>query len=178
MKTNALEWLHEYADGFKNIGKKKRNAIMHFSFLWSLFEYKALCKNANATAILIHAKKLEDCELLPKIPFEQEMRYFKNRYINTDGSPTDRFEKLCFRAHDRKELVQNALNGSGEKFEIVAAPLIIVYRIRNNFFHGPKWHYNFAGQHKNFKCANSILMEALDLQNKLESKANKSSGAV
>jgi hypothetical protein len=38
----ATHWLEENACGFRELSGEKRNAIMEFSFLWSLFEAKAL----------------------------------------------------------------------------------------------------------------------------------------
>ncbi len=40
--------------------------------------------------------------------------------------------------------------------------LIIVFRYRNNLFHGVKWEYELAGQLSNFTTANSVLMKVLD----------------
>lgn len=47
--------------------------------------------------------------------------------------------------------------------ECAAAALIIVYRFRNNLFHGTKWGYGIRGQFDNFRHANDVLMAALDV---------------
>ena len=39
---SAIDWLQENAPGFRDLTGEERNAIMHFSLLWSLFEAKAL----------------------------------------------------------------------------------------------------------------------------------------
>ena len=175
---DILEWLRRYAPGFGQIGTEELDAIMHFPFLWSLFEFKALCTHASAQAIVDCAKKFEDNDLLDGRLFEHEFFYFKRRFINEDGSITSRFESLHFRKKDRQDLVRDALNGKGGELEIVAALLIIVFRLRNNFFHGSKWGYDFEEQTKNFRFANSILMKALDIQKEMENKEIESSGSV
>ena len=52
---------------------------------------------------------------------------------------------------------------TSEPEEIAAAVLIIVYRFRNNLFHGVKWSYELQGQLENFTHANTALMQAIEL---------------
>jgi len=40
--------------------------------------------------------------------------------------------------------------------------LVIIYRLRNNLFHGDKWSYNLQGQYENFTKANEFLMALMD----------------
>ena len=47
--------------------------------------------------------------------------------------------------------------------EVAAALLIIVYRFRNNLLHGVKWAYEIRGQFENFRHANAVLMQAIEL---------------
>jgi hypothetical protein len=49
----------------------------------------------------------------------------------------------------------------------MTAILIIVFRYRNNLFHGVKWHYRRHGQLANFIVANEILMKVLERHGKL-----------
>lgn len=49
----------------------------------------------------------------------------------------------------------------------LATALIIVFRYRNNLFHGLKWQYELAGQLGNFNAANAVLMKALDRYGRL-----------
>ena len=44
----------------------------------------------------------------------------------------------------------------------VAVVLIIIFRYRNNLFHGVKWQYMLAGQLHNFTAANRVLMKVLE----------------
>jgi hypothetical protein len=42
------------------------------------------------------------------------------------------------------------------------ALLVIVYRLRNNLFHGEKWEGGISGQKDNFDNANRVLIAALE----------------
>ncbi len=61
-------------------------------------------------------------------------------------------------------MVEAVLSGVDEDATSqVAALLIIVYRLRNNLFHGQKWTYKLAGQLQNFTHANAVLIKALEV---------------
>tara|TARA_B100000614_G_scaffold111617_1_gene100153 strand:- start:1007 stop:1162 length:156 start_codon:yes stop_codon:yes gene_type:complete len=45
--------------------------------------------------------------------------------------------------------------------------LIIVWRFRNNLFHGEKWAYQLQGQLSNFTHANAVLMRLLERHGQL-----------
>ena len=53
-------------------------------------------------------------------------------------------------------------NEEAQPAERVAAVLIIVYRFRNNLFHGEKWEYQLEGQLENFQQASSVLVQAIE----------------
>jgi len=135
---------------------------MHFSFLWSLFEKEAL--NADATIGGIRelvcgwaAKNQLNAE-----KFSTSLAYFKNRYFN-EGEPKPLFQGLKLRKSDSPDLVKAVLSGENKNdAHCVAVLLIVVYRLRNNLFHGEKWHYGIRDQLDNFKHANDAIMAALE----------------
>ena len=57
-------------------------------------------------------------------------------------------------------VLSEAQTGSAET---ILALLIIVYRLRNNLFHGEKWSYYFKDQLGNFTHASAILMRTVEL---------------
>ncbi len=84
-------------------------------------------------------------------------RYFQN------GDPTEHFRGLNLRRNDNIELVRAVLSGTNTNpADSVAALLIVVFRLRNNLFHGVKWAYGIRGQLSNFMNANMSLMAALE----------------
>lgn len=50
-----------------------------------------------------------------------------------------------------------------EPAEIATALMLIVYRLRNSFFHGKKWNDSIHKQRENFRTANQILMASMDM---------------
>ena len=77
---------------------------------------------------------------------------------------------MHFRRHEARALVRKVPVGEDtEPEKIAAAVLIIVYRLRNNLFHGVKWSYELQGQLENFTQATAALMWAIELQEKAES---------
>ena len=50
---SVIDWLQENAPGFRDLTGDERNAIMHFSLLWSLFEGGALNTHGNAKLISV-----------------------------------------------------------------------------------------------------------------------------
>lgn len=135
---------------------------MHFALLWSLFEAKALNTRANANAILALTHKWQAQGHLDSTRFLNPLEYFKARYI-ANGQPTQYFGGLHFRNGDNQALVQAVLDGRNvDPADSVAALLIVIYRLRNNLFHGLKWSDELRGQLENFNNANSALMNALE----------------
>lgn len=163
LKMNPIDWLCEKAPGFDQLTKEERDAIMHFALLWSFFESKVLHSRACARLIIDVSQRWEREGLLKEECFNDCLSYFKKRYID-HGDFTLHFSDLNFHKNDYQDIVEAVLKGNdGRVGDIVAALLIIVYRLRNNLFHGLKWAYGISGQLCNFNNANSLLMIALDV---------------
>jgi hypothetical protein len=164
---SVINWLKKQAPGFGDLPPDDLNAIMHFSLLWSLFETRALNTNGNATAIVAAAKRWDDHSLLTQETFRAENKYFRDRYCKNEKF-TFCFSSLHIECFNKKtqELVKRFLkNKCSHQWEAVAGLLLVIYRFRNNFFHGPKWAYDFRDQGNNFNHANAALMQAIELEN-------------
>ena len=160
---DTFDWLQEYAPGFQALSEAERRAIAEFLFLWSLFEAKVLNEHGGANVIIASSTRWARNGLLTVETFGQELAYFRNRYV-LDGRFSYHFDHLHFRANDAEGLVRRVLNGEDGALENIAATvLIIVYRFRNNLFHGLKWSYNLQGQLENFMHANKALKRAVEL---------------
>ena len=163
----TIEWLEQNARGFQAISQDAREAVMHFSFLWSLFEFEAMDRHADGNALVAVARRWAGAHLLDDEPFERALRYFREKYCR-DGEFTRHFDFLNLPDGAHRELVRRVLmNEDAERSEIASAVLIIVYRFRNNLFHGEKWLYEIQGQFENFNHANAVLMQAVELYRRL-----------
>ncbi|MEQ1523058.1 MAG: hypothetical protein ABL936_17465 [Aestuariivirga sp.] len=140
----------------------EKQAIADFCLLWSLFEARCLNEKGNVAAIAQAVKKLKP-RLVPHAVVDASLAYFQKRYIDEQGF-NYRFTQLYFRPGDRQLDVEAVLLGrTMDNSSVLTALLIIVYRFRNNLFHGPKWRYALSEQLENFRTANGLLMLTMDL---------------
>ena len=135
---------------------------MQFSLLWSLFEARVLNTNASAATIEAAVSAWEGAGQLSLETFAEDLAYFRQRYF-PNGQVSYHFAHLNFRPNDKQDLVRAVLSGENpDAAAVVTALLTIVYRLRNNLFHGIKWAYDIEGQLLNFTHANNALMAALE----------------
>jgi hypothetical protein len=164
----SKQWLSKRAPGFKALPAKDRGAIFDFVFLWSLFESKVMDNFARADRIRGKVDEWTAAGTLGANLYDDELSYFRSRYF-ADGSLTYHFPHLNLRPADHPELVRAVIEGANnDPRDRVLALLMIVWRLRNNLFHGAKWDYELQGQYENFTCANAILMRLLERHQQLE----------
>ncbi|MBT9161319.1 MAG: hypothetical protein DDT26_02624 [Dehalococcoidia bacterium] len=157
---NPIDWLEQTVLGFSELPSEDREAIFQFALLWSLFEAKALQTRASANSILALVHERAAQNRLAAGDFEPSLRYFRQRYFSA-GIATQHYAGLHLRTNDNAVLVQQVLCGANNNpADSVAALLIVIYRLRNNLFHGLKWAYGIQNQRENFEHANAALMTA------------------
>ena len=160
--TEIVGWLRARAHGFKYLSDAELSAISDFSLLWTLFESRLLNTEGSAAAICAVVDSWRKVGALDAESVDEQFAYFRQRYF-ADGAFTDHFEHLHLRKNDQEALVRAVLDGTdGDPRDRVVAVLIIIFRYRNNLFHGVKWQYKLAGQLGNFTAANAVLMTILD----------------
>lgn len=160
--TKVMEWLKAKAPGFDELSQDEQNAIADFSLLWSLFENRILNTEGNVANICAAVEGWHAAKTLDTAAFAAELAYFRDRYY-AKGTFTDHFDSLNFRKPDREPLVSAVIDGSdNDPCNAMATILIIVFRYRNNLFHGEKWRYKLKGQLGNFTTANNVLTKVLD----------------
>jgi hypothetical protein len=161
-ETKPISWLEANAQGFRDLSKEERSAVLHFTFLWSLFEGQNLNSYGTAEGIDKFVKARAKKSNLKINEFSTHLHYFRNRYVK-NGKFTHHFERLEFRRHDKRNLVESVLIGKTNDLEaVITAMLIIVFRYRNNLHHGLKWAYGLQGQLDNFRIANDLLITVID----------------
>lgn len=133
-------------------------SIKDFALIWNIFE-RFVCNN-NFTIAAVEQSILQ--KHLQSADFQEQFDYFKNRYIE-NGQSNNRFDNLHFRANDRKDFVRQVLLANNNTLQDMALAMsIIVYRFRNNFFHGIKDIQVINEQRTNFEQANSFLKSLLN----------------
>jgi hypothetical protein len=142
-----------------------RDTIVNFTFLWSLLEAQVMENFARADLICAKVDAWRDAATLDADQFE--LAYFRQRYF-AEGDFTYRFAHLNLRPADQLDIVRSVLDGSNnDPRDRVLTVLMIVWRFRNNLFHGEKWAYQLLGQRENFNQANSVLMRLLERHGQL-----------
>lgn len=160
--TESEAWLARRAPGFQDLPGPDRSAIYDFSFLWSLFEAQLQGGFAKANTIRDMVDNWVNVGVLNIGPFTGELAYFRHRYF-ADGKLTGHFPHLNLRPGDSPLIVQAVIEGTSDTpRDQMLALLIIVWRLRNNLFHGAKWAYQLRNQLDNFNHANRVLMQVLD----------------
>lgn len=149
------------APGLDNLSPAEYEALLRFTLLWTLFEAQVLENNASVIKI---SKVLEKAgpQAIEADWFQDQLNYFQGRYIE-DGNTNFRFDQLHLRNRDNPEQVKSVLLGDiiDIKTQLIVC-LTIVYRFRNNFFHGTKWAYGLQDQFDNFTHSANLLKMCLE----------------
>jgi len=160
---NALEWLEEKVPAFKALGGDDRRELMEFSLLWGFFEFSLLDNFATAEKLCQLCDRLETAKQIDAARVAEAICFWRNRYY-ASGEFTDHFYSLMFRDRDNEGAVRSVLEGQDTSPKtLLLFALLIVWRFRNNLFHGTKWTYTLKGQYKNFQMANLTLMATMDM---------------
>lgn len=163
MTPETLEWLSNRVPGFAMLSREERDGIIDFSFLWSLFEGKVMDGRCDVPRIREYVLHRYQLGLFQSLDCEPYIGYLKNRYYG-DGEVTDYYNGLHLeRSGNPIEVIEILRNKESPKEIKIIGCLIIVYRLRNNLFHGEKWHYELQGQLNNFTQANVFIKQLIQL---------------
>lgn len=148
------------APGVAGLSSEEHEALYRFTLLWTLFEAQVLDNNASVSKITEVVEKLGP-QAFEVNWFQEQLVYFQDRYIE-DGNTNYRFEHLHLRNNDNPDRVKSVLLGKNidVKDQLIAC-LTIVYRFRNNLFHGLKWAYRLQEQLDNFRHSANLLKKYL-----------------
>lgn len=155
-------WLMERIPGYAELPDPDRDAIRSFAFLWSLFEAKLMGREASARRIAQAVEAWDDAGTLGAELYDGEVAYLRERYFR-DGEFTSLFDGLRIRKGDMPDLIAAGISGDADApRERVLTVLLVIWRLRNNLFHGEKWACGLRGQCANFTHANAVLMRVLE----------------
>lgn len=133
--------------------------IKNFTLIWSFFEHAYFDSNFKIQKLQVLMNDFNTFDL--KI-FQPQLNYFIDRYVQ-NGEFTSRFIRLNLRPRDKQELVEAVLLGNAQNpNDVIMAIIIIIFRFRNNLFHGLKDLGLMDQQSDNFKNANDFLIKFMD----------------
>lgn len=152
----TTQWINEKFS--VSLTDKDYNGLTEFLLLWNLFEDR-LFEN---TFTIEKAERYINGYINRFNPdvCNRAFEYFKKRYTNIElGIVTyPLFEELNFRRTDKKEFVDSVLVADSPSLkDKVLASIIIIFRYRNNLFHGLKDITQINYQQSNFVEANKML---------------------
>ena len=162
MTMDATTWLRHAVGGFAGLTPPERRAIRDFTLLWSLFEARLTNANASIPAIETAVQRLHATGALDLARLQRPLRYFCDRYAPS-GMLAAQFEALRLNGRGRPVVEQVLRREPATAVQVTTALMIIVYRLRNNLFHGNKWSDGIHDQRANFQNANQILMVLMDM---------------
>lgn len=163
MTSETTTWLASKVPEFGQLQSDEKNVIYDFSLLWSLFEGCKLDCNCNVGEIRKFVSKIEQHGRLDDINLSEYVSYLRNRYY-VDGSLTRHYAHLHVeRSGNPAEVLEMLCSKEcSTKVQLIGC-LVIVFRLRNNLFHGEKWQYQIQGQYDNFQYANGFLRCLMDV---------------
>jgi hypothetical protein len=163
----SKEWLLARAPGFAALPENDLEVIVDFVFLWSLFEARVMDHRARGRDISAKVDEWQAADFLEPEAYDDELAYLRHRYF-ANGEFTHHFHTLNFHDAEQRAFVAAVIDETdNDPRNRVVAVLLIVWRFRNNLFHGEKWEYGLEGQFENFTCANGILMRLLERHGEL-----------
>lgn len=156
----AKTWIKHLQNGGTNLNDETIHVVSSFALMWNIFE-NGLCGNsANSTKL---GNICRDIQITPELSeqIESSLSHFKQRYV-TGTEFSQYFDGLNFRPNDNKTHVESVLLGTAttNKDKLLAL-LIIIYRFRNNLFHGLKRIGSLNDQVENLDTANRLLAAVL-----------------
>ncbi|MFB9119635.1 hypothetical protein ACFFUE_00370 [Bergeyella porcorum] len=148
--------------------------VGNFLILWSLFENRCCEENANKASIenvIKKVKKSFDDNILNEV-----FDYMKERYADAE-----KFKNLNFRTGGGDEKMKTHCEKvfSGEessKEDKLKAVLYVIYRYRNNLFHGIKQIPTLQEQKDNFNMAYKVLIECIEKYERKNTRKDLSVG--
>ncbi len=152
----VIEWLKKYFSQPK-LDVKNIKPVLHFTLLWNLFEHITpqeikLPYNEILRSLANKYYKVISDKTLDKI-----YNYFKKRYVK-DNEINTLFYKLLFKKKESEECQNILLSDNTNKEDKLTCVLLIIYRFRNNLFHGSKNPTTLNLYSGQFKIINKFLM--------------------
>lgn len=177
---SVRSWVNNCSYTHPKLERDEFDALNSFALLWSVFEGYVCDKVNIPQGQSFRLEKIDDFvekswgqRVSPNWHDDTRItaafEYFKVRYTNEETGGAS-FEKLRFRTGHYEQCKKDfafetlcKLDPSAS--DIVKSLLVIIYRLRNNLFHGVKWAQDdgMRDQQQNFEHASKVLMAVMDI---------------
>ena len=141
--------------------KRKRSFIFNFAMIWNLFEDRCMDNFAQISTVDDFVNTLpSNLNLDVNIIFD----YFKDRYKVVDNIYNT--ESLLWRRNEntyRNFVIEKFRDTQCSHQNKIKAVLYIIFRLRNNLFHGEKDIAIINEQKRTFVLVNKFLMDLITL---------------
>ena len=151
--SEISQWIDNYLH--ISIDTEEYVEVRNFLILWNIFEAKWFKCNFGR-----NKSNIQNIHLASDI-VNQTLQYLQRRYI-TNGSINERFMKLRLGNNDMTSVQCVLLGRTNNSCDIIKAIIMIIYRYRNNLFHGEKAIASLPIQKDNFIYANKFLIACLE----------------
>ncbi|WP_394495605.1 hypothetical protein [Shewanella sp. ENK2] len=157
---NASDWIIENLEHPEVLESNTLNSLGNFTMMWAIFEASEGEERNNMLGqITLFSNRI--AEHAPVTLIDEEFSYWKDRYI-ANGEQTNKFRHLRLSDARQEELLLTTLSSEHPTFrDKLESCLLIVYRYRNNMFHGMKDVRKLNDQKNNFLMATSLLQKVL-----------------
>ena len=141
---------------------QSRRFLFEFAVIWNILEKKKMRNHASIFDVSDFIDGLQN------INVTEIFEYFKNRYTNNHNH-LNLFETLWWRRSKRTQKDEThrilILENPIDKDKIKAV-LYIIFRLRNNLFHGEKSILTIDQQRETFNLVNSFLLDIVETPNR------------
>lgn len=159
---NASNWISTNCTGAQNLLPETIVVVANFALMWNFFE-GVMCKRQAGVVAFEQCIAEISGRVVHHDGIEEAITFWTFRYW-TGTEFQDHFNDLHFRKSDRKDHVEAVLRGDMADFgSKILAVLIIVYRLRNNLFHGIKTIDMLNDQAKNLDMGCRALAAVLEV---------------
>ncbi|AYZ19214.1 MULTISPECIES: hypothetical protein [Enterobacteriaceae] len=131
------DWIQQNIQHSAPLEPDTLEVVSDFTLMWSIFEASEAHNENVVDRIGVLSKRV--AREMPTDAIDSQLAYWSKRYIHESGEPTEHFHYLYFREASQIEKSLDVLINKETSFEDkIEVCLLIVYRYRNNLFHGIK----------------------------------------
>lgn len=150
------DWIQKNIRRSAQLESNTLEAVSDFTLMWSIFEASEAYDENVVDQIRVLSKRV--ARDMPSDAIDSQLSYWSKRYIHENGEPTEHFHYLYFRDASQIEKTLDVLKNKKTSFEDkIEVCLLIVYRYRNNLFHGIKDVTLLNSQVENLRNAIELL---------------------